>query len=189
MPSQDGCRQGQDTQFSLEAQGHSGNLDMAVTPPGPTPKPNVGCAEQGVCASSGGTEWHRQSRGQPGAPRSGPAHCQGLRAGGLQPKAAPALPVGCWKSRQQALTEPCTDGCGTRGPCQPHAMSFDGCANKSGARWSPPRSSAGILRSLPAPTLAGCPAALPACPGCLHDAAAGIFTLSRNQSSLGGKEL
>lgn len=176
--------------------GHSGHLDVAVTPPGPTPKPTVGCAERSVCASSGDCERHRQSHMCAAGSRErlarAPHTARGsarLWAGGLQPKEAPALPLRCWKGRQQAHREPCTDGCGTRGPCQPHAMSFDGCANKSGARWSPPHSSAGILRSLPAPTLAGCPTALPACPGCVHNAAAGIFMVSRNQSALGGKGL
>lgn len=152
-----------------------------------TPKPSVGCAGQSGCASSWGG--HRAAPAEPRAAGSTSLGPRTLPGAPLQPKAAPALPLRCRKSRQQAHTGPCTDGCGTRGPCQPHAMSFDGCANKSGARWSPPRSSAGILRSLPAPTLAGCPAALPACPGRLHNAAAGIFMLSRNKSSLGGKGL
>lgn len=81
-PRPDGCRQGQDTQLRVEAQGHSGNLDVAVTPPGPTPKPTAGCAERKRLCQVGGlrmapAEPH-VSHGQPGAPCSGSAHSRGL---------------------------------------------------------------------------------------------------------------
>lgn len=145
----DGCRQGQDTQLSVEPQGHSGNLHVAVTAPGPTPNPpralpkEVSVPARGAASGTGrATRAPRAAGNSALGLHTQPGALLGTGQGDLQPKEAPELPLRCWKSRQQAHTEPCTDGCGTRGPCQPHAMSFDGCANKSGARWSPPRAPA-----------------------------------------------